>query len=599
MEIGGKRILVCDCTGTMPLDGKALRKACSAAVGADVGEVVPNTILCRGQIGNFADALKTGQELVVACTQEAPFFAETRAETGVDNDIRFVNIRERAGWSDEADRAMPKIAALLAEAAVDMQPPPVVSMRSQGAALVYGRDELALEAATRLGERLDCTVILSKPASVAPARITDAPVFKGTIVRAGGHLGAFEIVVDEYASALPSSRSQLGFERARDGVVAKFDLILDLTGGAPMFRAHEKRDGYFRPDPKDEAAVERAIFEIADLVGEFEKPRYVEFEPAICAHGHEANIGCTRCIDVCPTDAIASIGDLVEINAYACAGCGSCSAVCPTGAVSYTAPSAETVFRRLHALLGGYVRAGGERPVLLVHDSKHGEAMVDMIARHGRGLPANVIPFAVNEVTQIGLDVLLTALASGASQVRIVVDPSRRDELAGLAGQIGLSETISTGLGFGEGRVSIVDSGDPEAVEAELYGTRTLAAPRPADFLPLGGKREITMRAIRQLRDVAPAPLDVLPLAAGSPFGTLTIDTDGCTLCLECVGACPTDALRAVAQPPELHFVQDACVQCGLCRTTCPEGVIELRPQIDFTGIAKKPVMVKAGHSAG
>jgi ferredoxin len=31
-----------------------------------------------------------------------------------------------------------------------------------------------------------------------------------------------------------------------------------------------------------------------------------------------------------------------------------------------------------------------------------------------------------------------------------------------------------------------------------------------------------------------------------------------------------------------LRFVEDACVQCGLCRATCPENVITLKPQLDF-----------------
>jgi ferredoxin len=31
-----------------------------------------------------------------------------------------------------------------------------------------------------------------------------------------------------------------------------------------------------------------------------------------------------------------------------------------------------------------------------------------------------------------------------------------------------------------------------------------------------------------------------------------------------------------------LRFAEDACVQCGLCKATCPEKVITLKPQLDF-----------------
>ena len=66
----------------------------------------------------------------------------------------------------------------------------------------------------------------------------------------------------------------------------------------------------------------------------------------------------------------------------------------------------------------------------------------------------------------------------------------------------------------------------------------------------------------------------------------------GCTLCLSCVSACPTGALRDDPERPMLRFVEDACVQCGLCQATCPEHVITLKPQIDFdaaTGACPHP----------
>jgi Fe-S-cluster-containing hydrogenase component 2 len=48
------------------------------------------------------------------------------------------------------------------------------------------------------------------------------------------------------------------------------------------------------------------------------------------------------------------------------------------------------------------------------------------------------------------------------------------------------------------------------------------------------------------------------------------------------VSACPTGALGDDPDRPTLRFTEDACVQCGLCKATCPEKVISLRPQIDF-----------------
>ena len=108
------------------------------------------------------------------------------------------------------------------------------------------------------------------------------------------------------------------------------------------------------------------------------------------------------------------------------------------------------------------------------------------------------------------------------------------------------------------------------------------AAPRPASFRPVGSKRSVLRFALSELHRAAPAPVDIIALPAGSAVRGRRIDAGGCTLCLSCVSACPTGALRDDPERPMLRFVEDACVQCGLCQATCPENVITLRPQIDF-----------------
>ena len=138
------------------------------------------------------------------------------------------------------------------------------------------------------------------------------------------------------------------------------------------------------------------------MVGEFEKPLYVNFTADLCAHSRNDTVGCNNCLDVCPTGAITPDGDHVAIDAFVCAGCGACASVCPTGAATFAMPAGDALFQRLRTVLGTYTNAGGTDLVLLVHDIGFGEDMIDIIARAGRGLPANVIPFAVNQVTQMG-----------------------------------------------------------------------------------------------------------------------------------------------------------------------------------------------------
>jgi ferredoxin len=573
MSLRPRTVLLCSCDDTMSLEAARVGRVCRGATVATAHQ------LCRAELERFRAAAAAGAPLTVACTQEAPLFAETAAGA----DIVFTNIRETAGWSKDAAKAGPKIAALIAAAAEPMPPTPVVSLESDGVILIYGRDERALEAAGMLKDRLDVTVLLTRPGDIAPPRVTDCPVVTGTIVAAKGRLGAFELTIDGYATALPSSRGRLAFGPGRNGAMSRCDIVLDLSNGAPLFPAADLRDGYLRADPRDEAAVLRATMKAGDLVGTFDKPRYVTFAAELCAYSRSSIVGCRRCLDLCPTAAIAPAGDHVAIDAQICAGCGSCAAVCPTGAASYALPPADALMRKLRTLLTAYREAGGTQPILLIHDESHGGALIDALARHGDGLPANVLPLAVNEVTQIGLETIAAAFAYGAGALRLLLRARPRHDVAGLIGTLALAEPILAGLGYGAGVAAAIETDDPFALGDMLraIGPGTPAA-SPAGFLPAGAKRDALRQALRELFHAAPAPVDLIALPAGAPFGKVEVDVAGCTLCLACVAACPTGALGDDPDRPTLRFTEDACVQCGLCQATCPEKVIALVPQLDF-----------------
>ena len=112
----------------MPLQPKALGAALHE-------ELTLHSTLCRREAGAFQKALQSGEDVVVACTQEARLFNEIAQQTeGVPAvPIRFVNIRETGGWSRDAAQASPKIAALLALAHLpDPEPVATVDFKSEG-----------------------------------------------------------------------------------------------------------------------------------------------------------------------------------------------------------------------------------------------------------------------------------------------------------------------------------------------------------------------------------------------------------------------------------------------------------------------------------
>jgi ferredoxin len=579
-----KTILMCSCEDTMRLDTAAVKRGCCNS------EIATFRQLCRADLDQFRNAAKAEGSLTVGCTQEAPLFSDEAGERA--ERIDFVNLRETGGWSAQAAQAGPKMAALLAATAEPAPDFALVNLSSEGVTLIYGRDESAVEAGRLLADHLDVTVMITRPAQVTPPAVTAFPIVKGTIRNAKGHFGAFELTIDDYAAPRPSSRDALIFEAPRNGATSRCDLVLDLSGGPPLFPAHDLRDGYLRADPRDPSAMLRAVLKARDLVGTFDKPKYVNFTAELCVHSRSRLTGCHRCLDLCPTGAITPDGDHVQINAEVCAGCGQCAAACPTGAANYALPPADTLLHKLRAMLLTYREAGGANAVVLFHDSQQGSALIDALARHGDGLPANVLPFAVNEVTQVGLEAVVASFAYGAAGIRFLLRARPLHEISGLSQTMAMADAIVSGLGFLGRRVATIETDDPDVLGKELRAIEPApAVERPATFKTTGKRRDLLRFALHELHGVAPAPSDVIALSQGAPLGAVTVNTDGCTLCLACVSACPTGALRDDPERPLLKFVEDACVQCGLCQSTCPEKVITLKPQIDFRA-ARAPARI-------
>src|SRR5579883_1115915 len=183
-----RSILICSCEDTMPLDTDAVERGCREA------NIVAGRHFCRTEIDRFRGALSSGAPLTVGCTQEEPLFRQIAEESGgPDREISFVNLRENAGWSADSAKAGPKIAALAAAASVPAPPVPFTRFESGGVILIYGCNEQAVETADLLKDHLDVTVLITKAEDLVPPRVTAFPIVKGTIVKAKGYLGAFEI----------------------------------------------------------------------------------------------------------------------------------------------------------------------------------------------------------------------------------------------------------------------------------------------------------------------------------------------------------------------------------------------------------------------
>ncbi|MEP7299250.1 MAG: 4Fe-4S dicluster domain-containing protein [Burkholderiales bacterium] len=650
--------LICDCNKTMTLDGAGLTKALGPDAGAGLDTV--HTLLCRREAGAFQRAAKSGDDLLVACTQESRLFLDLNAQTEgaaglAERPIRFFNIRETGGWAKDAKRdpaaLTPKLAALIALAQLpDAEPVPTVGYTSAGRVLVIGSADRAARAAQMLADKLEVTLLLQPGGGTLPQQRAMV-VHAGEVTGISGWLGAFEVswsqtnpidldlctrcnacieVCPEQAidfsyqidrAKCKSHRDcvrvcdaagAIDFQRGAQTFSEPFDLVLDLNA-APLLTLHQPPQGYFHAG--DDAALMAAVLQLRESTGEFEKPKFFQYKQKICAHSRNEKIGCTACIDVCSAQAIRSDASMkgrsaapglsgagIIVEPHLCVGCGACTTVCPSGAISYATPRPDAQGKRIRTLLSTYQRAGGRDAALLIHSQSGGVKLIDALGRAARtdagvrGLPLRVLPIDAWHTASIGIELWLSAIAFGASQVWVLMtDEEAPQYRAAVAAQMQVAQAILAGLGFAGEHVRLVTANDAPTLDAALRTAPAQTVAKAANFAVQADKRATLDLAIEHLMAQAAAVPDAIALPApASPLGSLTVDADKCTMCLSCVSACPEAALADNPDKLQLRFIEKNCVQCGLCASTCPEQAITMEPRLWLrdAGKARKQLRV-------
>lgn len=444
--------------------------------------------------------------------------------------------------------------------------------------LLAGPAEAVLELAATLRNQFDVVAAISGPKP--QKRLLGVSIVRAERVLLTGYLGQF------FAQGLDHDGKPVDLSAKSTNDDSCFDLVVDLTP-TPILDRPVPPLGYLRPGDPDQS--EAALESLTALHGEFRKPRYYNFDPALCVHRRQQVAGCDRCLAVCPAAAIASDQQTVKIDPHLCRGCGTCTAVCPTGALTYADPPPSEIIERLERMLRTFRIACDLRPWVgfFVDDS-------GPLERWAATRNAAMLPFEVRAVSAVGLEIWLAALCLGAAGVALLVPGSMpKPVVSELTRQTNVARKILEQLGQPPARIRILDSDSPD---------QELDSPEPPGETTTGSWSFETVSDLRTRlltlfgrlwsgsQDISGVPGNELP--AWATFGCIALDQAACTMCLACVSLCPTGSLRTTGDGDELGFIESACVQCGLCEHGCPERAIKCQPRFDYRALRETELIV-------
>ncbi|HAU4891841.1 4Fe-4S dicluster domain-containing protein [Aeromonas hydrophila] len=474
--------------------------------------------------------------------------------------------------------------------------PATVSYQSQGRLLLVGPEDRIRRAASLLPQGVMPTLLVTESVFDAEAADVEA-IFEATAALGAltlrepslsGYLGQFQLTGLNGQGERISLAALCFPQQATMGSEPRFDLVADL-GRVPLFALERPPVGYL--SFSDDTDLAERLAELCALTGIFDKPRYFRLDPEACAFTARGVPGCSRCLDVCPTDALKPVNGRIQIDPHLCQGFGSCASACPTGAIGYHQPDANTSGDYLLRLLKHYREAGGDAPQLLIAGESEREWVETELTR----LPANWLPVWVEESASLGIESWFAALAYGASAVRIVLgDDAPASVRALVERELASAAVLLAGAGLSADRIALFNP-DVE-LDKPISGQPALAL---LDKPLKGDKRENLFAAFDALWQANEGRREPLAVPHGAPYGSVELKEADCTLCMGCVAVCPSRALHAVGHTPGLNFIEQDCIQCGMCEKACPEQAIVLMPRLQPVPEARRAVQsLKAEEAA-
>lgn len=302
----------------------------------------------------------------------------------------------------------------------------------------------------------------------------------------------------------------------------------------------------------------------------------ISYQDNICQYHHRREKHCARCVDVCPTFGVSNEDNLMELifSPIDCIGCGACVGVCPTNCLEYEELPKEG--------LGEIIEQYKGQKVFLC-DTQNYEALVSQ----NKVLPPDFLPLVLSNLLILNENDLLSIVQTSGYAVVVYTQhlSATMKFLNNITQQIYKQDSIVA--------VQQVESLAQIAVklpqiEPYFYKNRYNKPYRESFAQRL--QYMVKEKDYGLAKSVSNSHLHKESVF----YGEIKVDTQKCTLCLSCVGACNVNAIFARSDDFSLRFNASLCTTCGYCVTSCPEDAMDLGKE----GIALKPEWFKSKELA-
>ena len=304
---------------------------------------------------------------------------------------------------------------------------------------------------------------------------------------------------------------------------------------------------------------------------------------------------CTRCVDVCPTDAITFDGKRVVVG-DTCRECGLCAVMCPTEVFLIRSCQPSTLYDRIARIAGAYkqcyitcTRALGRYPrdneiVLPCVGAMSAELWFALLADYDN--ISVYLPLGICDRcrTTTGEEIYAEAISQAEEwseeSVGLEVDEAeldhdqtrayRRAQFVNSMARAGQQLLVGTNPALMGARAI--------ANRIKAHSTRLNEMQRNMEQI-MGGKTTLNRRHVltKKRRLVLGALQDWPELANHFELPVPVCDLSLCTMCGDCVNAC---AIHACELDEAGQFiVRNAwCVNCGTCAAVCEDGALSMVP---------------------